>query len=99
MKYRYDLHCHSSNSDGCRTVSELIALAKRRGMSGLVVKDHYGCSILYHSQNECKLLYATDNHAADVGKHYTGTEMRFRSADDIDRRLKTDTLQQRHKTC
>lgn len=35
-----DLHCHTKISDGSLGVEELLALAKRRGITGLAITDH-----------------------------------------------------------
>ena len=37
---RYDLHCHSSASDGSLTPMELIDLAKKKGLCGICISDH-----------------------------------------------------------
>jgi len=37
---RYDLHCHSTCSDGELSVKELLQLAKERGLSGIAITDH-----------------------------------------------------------
>lgn len=36
----YDLHCHSTCSDGTCSPKELIDLAKKRGLAGLAITDH-----------------------------------------------------------
>ncbi len=36
----YDLHCHSTCSDGTKTPFELIDLAKKQGLKGLAITDH-----------------------------------------------------------
>ena len=36
----YDLHTHSTCSDGTATVTENVALARERGLSGIAVTDH-----------------------------------------------------------
>ncbi len=38
--FRADLHCHSTCSDGSKTPSELVALAKTKGLGGLSITDH-----------------------------------------------------------
>ena len=35
-----DLHCHSTASDGSLSPAEVVALAKRQGLSGLALTDH-----------------------------------------------------------
>ncbi len=40
MKFRADLHCHTLFSDGTDTPEELIALAKKSGLSALSITDH-----------------------------------------------------------
>ena len=35
-----DLHCHTKISDGSMGIEELIAIAKRRGLSAISVTDH-----------------------------------------------------------
>ena len=40
MMFRADLHCHSTCSDGSLTPSEVLQLAKERGLSGLAITDH-----------------------------------------------------------
>ena len=40
MKFRADLHCHSSRSDGTAAPKELVALAKEAGLQGLSITDH-----------------------------------------------------------
>ena len=40
MDYRYDLHCHSSFSDGTLFPKELLYLAKKVGLSGISITDH-----------------------------------------------------------
>ena len=35
-----DLHCHSKISDGSMGIEELLAMAKRRGLSVISVTDH-----------------------------------------------------------
>lgn len=37
---KYDLHCHSTYSDGSLTPTELVELAKKRELSGLSITDH-----------------------------------------------------------
>ncbi len=37
---RYDLHCHSTFSDGTDTPSELVALAQKHQLKGLSITDH-----------------------------------------------------------
>lgn len=39
-EYRVDLHCHSSCSDGTLTPSEILRLAKEKGLSGISITDH-----------------------------------------------------------
>ena len=36
----YDLHTHSTCSDGTATVTENVALARERGLLGIAVTDH-----------------------------------------------------------
>lgn len=38
--YRADLHCHSTCSDGTCSPSELLLLAKEKGLRGLAITDH-----------------------------------------------------------
>lgn len=38
--FRADLHCHSTCSDGSLSPVELVALAKKSGLSGLSITDH-----------------------------------------------------------
>ena len=41
MSYRYDLHLHSCASADCRTpYRSLLAMARRRGLSGIALTDH-----------------------------------------------------------
>lgn len=40
MEKRCDLHSHSTASDGTMTPSELVALAKKQGLSALALTDH-----------------------------------------------------------
>lgn len=40
MDYRADLHCHTTCSDGTMTPSEVLHLAKEKGLSGLSITDH-----------------------------------------------------------
>ncbi len=40
MKYRYDLHTHSTASDGTLTPSDLVVRAKQAGISVLALTDH-----------------------------------------------------------
>lgn len=40
MRYRVDLHTHSTASDGQYTPSELVRLAKNRGLEALALTDH-----------------------------------------------------------
>ncbi len=37
---RYDMHSHSSRSDGTLAPAEIVALAKERGLDGLAITDH-----------------------------------------------------------
>ncbi len=37
---RYDLHCHTVHSDGEKTVSELLDIAKNANLAGLSITDH-----------------------------------------------------------
>ena len=38
--YRADLHCHSTCSDGTSTPSEILHLAKEKGLNGIAITDH-----------------------------------------------------------
>jgi predicted metal-dependent phosphoesterase TrpH len=40
LGFRADLHCHTSCSDGSMTPVEVVALAKKIGLSGLAITDH-----------------------------------------------------------
>jgi len=40
MNKRFDLHCHTSYSDGTDSPKALLALAKEKGLSGLSITDH-----------------------------------------------------------
>lgn len=40
MKKRYDLHTHTTKSDGTLSPEELLKLAKEKGLSGLSITDH-----------------------------------------------------------
>lgn len=40
----WDLHCHTEYSDGTASVSELLALAKQRGLQGVAITDHDTCA-------------------------------------------------------
>ncbi|MBO7697555.1 MAG: PHP domain-containing protein [Erysipelotrichaceae bacterium] len=47
MELKCDLHCHSNFSDGTLSPTELVALAKKQGLSALALTDHntsYGLS-------------------------------------------------------
>ena len=41
MELRLDLHIHSERSfDGCMSLSEIVALARERGLNGVAICDH-----------------------------------------------------------
>ena len=40
MKYPYDLHLHTTNSDGEYTIKKIIAKAKKNGLNGIAITDH-----------------------------------------------------------
>lgn len=41
MTIRLDLHVHSQRSaDGCMSISEIVAQARKRGLQGVAVCDH-----------------------------------------------------------
>ena len=40
MRYLVDLHTHSTASDGQYSPSELVRLAKKRGLSAMALTDH-----------------------------------------------------------
>lgn len=40
MDYRADLHCHTTCSDGTKTPTEVLHLAKEKGLSALCITDH-----------------------------------------------------------
>lgn len=42
-RFRADLHCHSTCSDGSEMPEQLIKLAVERGLSGLAITDHDNC--------------------------------------------------------
>ena len=37
---KYDMHCHTTYSDGTLTPEEICLLAKKQGLSGLAITDH-----------------------------------------------------------
>ena len=39
-EFRADLHCHSTCSDGSLTPTEIVQLAKKKGLSGISITDH-----------------------------------------------------------
>jgi predicted metal-dependent phosphoesterase TrpH len=39
-KFRADLHCHTTCSDGTFSPEQLLHLAKERGLSGISITDH-----------------------------------------------------------
>ncbi|NGX56079.1 MAG: 5'-3' exoribonuclease [Candidatus Anoxychlamydiales bacterium] len=53
MDERYDLHCHSTFSDGTMTSSELLHLAKEKNLNGLSITDHD--TIMAYDENLLKL--------------------------------------------
>ncbi len=52
MMKRYDLHCHSTYSDGSLTPQELAARAKSLGLSGLAITDHDSFDAFFDLQKE-----------------------------------------------
>src|SRR3989339_356964 len=52
MAYKYDLHLHSTLSDGDHPVKAVIALAQKAGMSAIAVTDH---NSLVNSEKNKKL--------------------------------------------
>lgn len=53
---RFDLHSHSTFSDGSCTVEELIAQARERGLSGLAITDHDTISTLTSVRSTARRL-------------------------------------------
>lgn len=46
MTHRFDLHTHSFFSkDACSTPEELVAAARKRGLSGIAITDHDSCDV------------------------------------------------------
>jgi predicted metal-dependent phosphoesterase TrpH len=55
----FDLHCHTTYSDGSLSVTELIALAKQKGLSGLAITDHDTFAAFYETKlgdNELRII-------------------------------------------
>jgi len=52
---RYDLHCHSTHSDGLLTPRELVRRAARRGVDVLALTDHDELSGIAEAQEEAAL--------------------------------------------
>ena len=48
MEIRLDLHCHSIASDGAQTIPQLAEIAKRQGLSALVLTDHANARHSYY---------------------------------------------------
>jgi len=53
---RYELHCHSTYSDGTATPQEIVSYAKRMGLAGIAVTDHDAIA-----GSLAALEYATDS--------------------------------------
>ena len=48
-KYRYELHCHTSNTSKCAKTSaeDVVKLYKERGYDGIVITDHYSAHTFF----------------------------------------------------
>ena len=47
MRHGFDLHLHTHYSaDACGSPEEMVAAAKRRGLSGIAITDHNTCDAL-----------------------------------------------------
>ncbi|OWA36896.1 phosphatase [Saccharibacillus sp. O16] len=53
---RYDLHMHSTSSDGMNTPTELVRLAAERGLAGLALTDHDTAAGVAEAADEAKRL-------------------------------------------
>jgi len=45
LKYKYELHCHTSATSRCATITPetAVKLYKEKGYDGVVITDHYSC--------------------------------------------------------
>lgn len=55
-----DMHIHSTNSDGSKTVEEILEMAQKHGLNAISFTDHESCNAYDELEN------------MDVNKYYTG---------------------------
>ena len=82
---RYDLHCHSTHSDGLLKPAELAQRAARRGVDVLALTDHDELSGLAEARNaaeEAGIRFVNGAELSvswhDVTLHVVGTEASIR---------------------
>jgi len=64
---RYDLHCHSTHSDGLLTPTALVQRAASRGVDVLALTDHDEVSGLSEAQAAERSISAVERLRADIG--------------------------------
>ncbi|GGN96034.1 PHP domain-containing protein [Saccharibacillus kuerlensis] len=55
MRVLYDLHMHSTSSDGMNTPTELVRLASERGLAGMALTDHDTVAGVRAAETEARL--------------------------------------------
>jgi predicted metal-dependent phosphoesterase TrpH len=68
----YDLHTHSTFSDGTATPAENVALARERGLQGIAVTDHdtvdgWGEALAAASDSDRRIVPGVERSAEPAG--------------------------------
>lgn len=103
MSYKYELHCHSSESSRCARIpaSDLVDFYKERGYSGICITDHfYGSSAVPYDigwKERVNLFYQSYEKALERGRQvgmkvFFGMEYSFAGNDCIFLNIKKDWL-------
>lgn len=92
--YKGNLHCHTTESDGCLTPAEVVQLYKENGYHFLCISDHekYADYTEQFNQSDFVMIPGAES---SVNLILPGEETVKRNADDTDYMTRNDWLEQR----